>query len=67
MVSYGPLLVMIPAVFDKTQVWLRKSILSVKSYSNLALNHFELIRDIFEIPFGGENMAPKPGTFEKWE
>ena len=40
MVSYGSLLAMVTTVFDKTQVWPRKSILSVKSYPDLAENHF---------------------------
>ena len=36
---------MVTTVFDKTQVWRRKSILSVKSYPDLAPNHLKLIRD----------------------
>ena len=40
---------MVTTVFDKTQVWPRKSILSVKSYPDLAVNHLKLIRDNFKI------------------
>ena len=56
---------MVTTVFDKTQVWPRKSILSVKSYPDLAQNHLKLIRDNLKIFFGDENLALKPGTFEK--
>ena len=63
MVSYGSLLAMVTTVFDKTQVWPRKSILSVKSYPDLVQNHLELIRDILKIFFGDENLALKPGAF----
>ena len=63
MVSYGSLLVMITTVFDKTQVWPRKSILSVKSYPDVVVNHLKLIRDNFKIFFGDENLALKPGSF----
>ena len=66
MVSYGSLLAMVTTVFDKTQVWPRKSILSVKSYPDLAVNHFKLIRDNFKIFLGDENLAQKPGGFLKW-
>ena len=41
---------MVTTVFDKTQVWPRKSILSVKSYPDLAVNHLKLIRDKCKIP-----------------
>ena len=57
---------MIPTVFDKTQVWPRKSTLSVKSYPDLAVNHFKLIRDNFKTFLGDENLAQKPGEFLKW-
>ena len=66
MVSYGSLLVMITTVFDKTQVWPRKSILSVKSYPDVSQNHFKLIRDNFKIFVGDENMAQKLGALLKW-
>ena len=61
MVSYGSLLAMVTTVFDKTQVWPRKSILSVKSYPDLSENHLKLIRDNLKIFFGDENLALKPG------
>ena len=48
---------MVTTVFDKTQVWPRKSILSVKSYPDLAVNHLKLIRDNFKIFTGDENLA----------
>ena len=48
MVSYGSLLVMITTVFDKTLVWPRKSILSVKNYPDVVVNHLKLIRDKFK-------------------
>ena len=66
MVSYGSLLAMVTTVFDKTQVWPRKSILSVKSYPELAVNHLKLIRDNFKIFFGDENLAQKLGGLLKW-
>ena len=54
---------MVTTVFDKTQVWPRKSILSVKSYPDLAVNHLKLIRDNFKIFLGDENLAQKLGGF----
>ena len=57
---------MVTTVFDKTQVWPRKSILSVKSYPELAVNHLKLIRDNFKIFFGDENLAQKLGRLLKW-
>ena len=66
MVSYGSLLAMVTTVFDKTQVWPRKSILSVKSYPDLAQNHLKLIRDNLKIFFGDENLAQKLGGLLKW-
>ena len=57
---------MITTVFYKIQVRARKSIMSVKSYPDVVVNHLKLIRDNFKISFGDENLAPKPGSFEKW-
>ena len=54
---------MITTVFDKIQVWARKSLLIVKSYPDVVVNHLKLIRDNFKISFGDENLAPKPGSF----
>ena len=62
MVSYGSLLVMIKTVFDKIQVWARKSILSVKSNPDVVVNHLKLKRDNSKISFGEENLALKPGS-----
>ena len=57
MVFQRSVLVLVRIVFDKTQAGPRKSIFSVKSYKNVALNHLELIRDNLKILFGDENLG----------
>ena len=59
MVVLGSLLVMVSAVFCKTQAQSRKSIFRVEANKNVALNHLELIRDKRKILFGAENSGPK--------
>ena len=52
---------MVPTVFDKTQAQARKSILCLKSYKNVVVNHLELIRDKLKILFEAENSGLKWG------
>ena len=65
-VSFQSLIVDLATIFDKTQVWPRKSILYVQISQTWITKYFKLIRDNHKTFFGDETLNLRLGGAGKW-